>query len=141
MGRRSWSDAHVKAVRDGAADKLSMGDVARLIGKSRNSVASKAHQLGVVFNSQPELTQRLRAPRVAKPQPKPVVAVPEPASPPESSLGVTIEALGDRMCRWPDPGEGRALTYCGHQTEGPRRPYCAAHARAQRSAVQPTWKP
>lgn len=66
----------------------------------------------------------------SKPLPKPV----EDGAP--IPLGLSIEALSDRTCRWPVSGEGISILFCGHHpADG--HVYCIEHChRAYQKPIE-----
>ena len=97
---------------------LKMGDI------SRNSVIGRAARLGLKFNAIQTRNATSFNPSYVRPvKPKPV---PPPLPEAPVSHGLTIEALSDKVCRWPE-GFGPVYSFCGHGIK-PSSPYCVFHS-------------
>jgi GcrA cell cycle regulator len=123
-----------------AVEGYSMGQVARMLGKTRSQIAGYAFRhlntRGIYFKSninQHSGIQKEKPARVLNHRPprsrisRPIPVEPEPLQPP---LRIQVEELKPRSCRWPfgDPGASD-FGFCGHETHAPGQSYCAHHQR------------
>jgi hypothetical protein len=121
--QRAWTPERDEQLRQHVADRRSATEAATLIGVTRNSAIGRASRIGLQFKSEKPQTlnfsMRHTRPKTA-PKPVPVSA---PDAPP--SLDLSIEALSDATCRYPE-GNAAPYSYCGQATR-PSSPYCQHH--------------
>ncbi len=128
----TWDDARVAELKRLHAEGHSASAIAQLLGlNSRNVVCGKLHRLGLSKERAPDPRKASPVlPMTAAPRQEPPRAeAPTPPVPPPPSLRlVTIDDLGNAMCRWPvgDPSTSD-FRYCGG-TALTGRPYCEHHA-------------
>ena len=133
MERNDWSAEQVETLRKHRSDGLSAGQIARIIGRSRNAVLGKVSRLRLdkldTHKCQwPNGAQK----RKRKPTPPKHKAVElEPLLPEIEFLldgqRVTILTLTDRMCHFPI-GDGADMYFCAHGVK-PGSRYCHTHWR------------
>lgn len=147
----------IEALRAAAARGESMGDVAKALGRTRNSVVGLAYREGIKFQSR-GYTPKPPGARVPRPSPEELEAaraaeglrprvvrrykqtfverelrVPRAASGagaggPVESKGVHLGDLGVSDCRWPLWGDGKpTFWYCGN--DAGQEVYCEGHRR------------
>lgn len=129
--RGNWSPDRIAELKELDAKGLSISQIARQMGVSRNVIAGARHRLGL---SRPEKSPIKRAPGRQRDGHKtavlPMVEVPtrlSAASGPGAGVGMADLLAG--QCRWPLWENGEAATFrcCGADVE-PGRPYCSEHA-------------
>jgi len=147
----SWTDERVELLKKLWSEGLSASQIAgQLGGVTRNAVIGKVHRLSLSGRAKPVSSSprprkvRTGAPHRparhyisgntalkthASPAPVPIedIVVPIP-------LNVSLLALNDQMCKWPngDPGS-ETFGFCGHPNWN-GLPYCEYHSRV---AYQP----
>lgn len=148
---RSWTEEDDGELRRLLADGQSASMIGAAVGRSRNSVISRVHRLGLASGRVSVITawsERKRGPnkrRMEHSAKTPVLAAPPPkieAAPPAavaSEVPVTPPApsrklvsfwqLTDRKCKWPlgTPGEP-GFGFCG-RPRWESSPYCGEHCR------------
>jgi hypothetical protein len=130
MIRNDWTQAEIETLSKHRAEGLSAGSIAKIIGRSRNSVLGKVMRLGLE-KLDPHKCQYPNG-RTAKRNrypPKPKIIVVEPVLP-ETELRlngkkITIGTIERGMCRFPH-GDGAKMWFCGHPIDAPS-PYCGFH--------------
>ncbi|MCP4382314.1 MAG: GcrA cell cycle regulator [Hyphomicrobiales bacterium] len=148
----SWTDERVELLKKLWAEGLSASQIAQQLGGvTRNAVIGKVHRLNLSGRAKPaSTTPRPRKARSASPH-RPartfvagntalkVHAAPTPRRAPvlapiedlvvPISKEVSLLALNEQMCKWPngDPGT-EDFHFCGHRNFN-NLPYCEYHAR------------
>lgn len=162
--KSTWTGERIDELRVLYAQGLSCSQIAAKLGGglTRNSVIGKIHRLGLQRRGPTPSPQR--AERIVRPQrskrfrdeqpsaPKrersdvPVPPSPPPAEPavPSGAVGVEMDGLTRRTCRWPlwaHPDE-QPKFYCGDPSADldDDRPYCPYHSNVVRSGYQPRGK-
>ena len=123
----NWTDDRVSLLKQLWGEGKTAAEIAKALGEgvTRNAVIGKAHRLKLSTRVSP-IQQNTKKPKIevqkVKPQ-KPKVDVKF------KGKGVKLEALKDRMCRWPigDP-QDENFVFCGCEAV-PGLPYCAEHAK------------
>jgi GcrA cell cycle regulator len=155
-GAGKWTEADDLTLKRMWEDGETSSSIGRAIGKSKNSVISRAHRLLLPARPSPikaarPLPARPSPIKAARPRPKTVfkrkaahhsanlakarTAMPPIRLPPVPHVemldgkGVAPADLKSRHCQWPhgDPGDA-AFRFCGQPPIG-TRPYCEAHCR------------
>lgn len=133
-----WSEDEDATLRRMAADRRSSRQIAAVVKRSRNSVISRAHRLGVALEGGPGGAPRSAWPRRSRREvaaarardpgpPLPATRSVAPArkwvgEPPETR-DVPLLEVTDRACRWPTDS-GLA---CGRSVDGTGSRYCDYH--------------
>lgn len=134
MGTTTWTPAENDKLRELWEAGMSSAEIGRQIGKTKNSVVSRAHRIGL--SSRPSPIKRdasgLKAPlprggkttTVVRRKPAPRKPLPKPTAP---EIGDGVEGVGGKLgcCQWivGEPA-GTRTRYCGRPSSGP---WCAAH--------------
>lgn len=144
-----WCVANEEILRVHAANSnLSMSQIGRMMGFSKNAIIGKLRRLGIERDYTPNLT-RARKARSRRPKAPKIIPIPPPArnthdfvfgaghpfgleTAPAIAESVTTDGLricdpGFRGCRWPLSGEMADRRFCCVETDG--QVYCAKHAR------------
>lgn len=142
-----WSEFQLGRLGDMWAAGVSASEIGAEIGKSRSAVLGKVRRINLPFRvtlkrlpagfpAKPKkprkfhMTARRRAAvhvdaSIPLPKPEPVDLGPDVWAPIPGTRPVTMEALGNGMCRWPI-GEGRPFLFCGCEAVDGRS-YCPSH--------------
>lgn len=153
-----WTPERIATLRE-FAGKISGGEIANIIGATRNMIIGKMRRLGLVGRApavtdtskrthrrktpfrKPEAADEVpekRAPHPWRPEPKEINPPREAAeaSLPASGmgLGIDIMELTNDTCRWPlwaDRGPVERHIYCGDPVDRSKVecPYCAIHRK------------
>jgi len=127
-----WTDERVDELKA----RLSRGESGTEIcvamqAISRNAVVGKAYRLKLVRPANFEVVKSARVRRPANPRPrirKKVLRMADEPATPVFADPKDFMQLRTRDCRFPGPGSGMDMLYCGAPAlEG--RPYCLAHCR------------
>ena len=114
-----WTDERLAELKKLWSEGLSISQIGEALGVSRNSIAGKAHRMGL-----PKRPSPITAPRVARSKPVEV-------APPSRDLPLRMELRqlewSRSKCCWPtgDPRKVGFL-FCGDAIV-PGKPYCLKH--------------
>lgn len=130
MQNNEWTDPEIATLRSHRAEGMSAGGIAKLLGRTRNSVLGKVNRLSLE-KLDPHKCQFPNGRQTRKRSPpKPKLAALEPMLPDFELLvngeRVTIETVTSRMCRFP-LGSFPDFYFCAHPVAD-GKPYCAPHA-------------
>lgn len=116
-------------------DGLSASKAAAVMGVTRNTVSGQCFRRGIMFQQTQQGRPRLSPVRLPKPQPKPVVAIPEATL--ANGDFITMATLMKGMCKFPigDPKK-TGFHFCGNTTDKGRM-YCPQHHETCYGAPQP----
>lgn len=153
-----WTDERVDTLRKLYAEGKSCGQIAAVVGKSRNAVIGRVHRMGLPLRgptgpttdgvarrvkARQEARQRIAA--MPKPNPiKRVISTPavksdgyvaDPSLPLADAPLVTLMDLENHHCRWMHDDR-----FCGC-AKVPGTSYCEHHLRAAYTVYKPTGKP
>lgn len=113
-----WNDERLERLEKLWAEGLSISQIGEALGVSRNSIAGKAHRMGL-----PKRPSPISRPKVTKPE----LVVPE--MPNELPLRLELRQLewSRSKCCWPtgDPKKN-GFRFCGDLVV-PGKPYCLTH--------------
>jgi GcrA cell cycle regulator len=114
-----WTDERLAELKKLWSEGLSISQIGEALGVSRNSIAGKAHRMGL-----PKRPSPINTPKVARPKPV-EVAPPSPDLPLRMELR-QLEWSRSKCC-WPtgDPRKVGFL-FCGDAIV-PGKPYCLKH--------------
>jgi GcrA cell cycle regulator len=137
----TWTPERVALLKEGIDAGLTCGQMARMIGVSRNAVIGKVNRLGLsrfksatgglpgrtvgAQSARPKIVTQHRILKALLTEPQ----LPFAETPLDSANRCSLLELQHGHCRWPisDPGADD-FVFCGNkQVDG--LPYCAAHAR------------
>ena len=115
-----WTDDRLEGLKKLWSQGLSISQIGEALGVSRNSIAGKAHRMGL-----PKRPSPISRSKVAKPK----IVVPE--MPKELPLRLELRQLewSRSKCCWPtgDPKK-IGFVFCG-DTVVPGKPYCLPHCQ------------
>lgn len=128
-----WPESAIETLRQCCAQKMTYGQIGKLLGVGKNAAISKAKRLGLSNGNLPcgeGLTRNgsLGRPRKIRPV---MIVVPAP-EPPDMSMAINLldTSAYDRRCRyplWDEITDEASLTICGHKVEGETTNYCPFH--------------
>ncbi len=149
----SWTDERVELLKKLWSEGLSASQIAsQLGGVTRNAVIGKVHRLSLSGRAKPTSSnprpRKVRSASPHRPSPRHYVsgntalkthAHPAPRRMPAQvpledivvpiSMKVSLMALNDTMCKWPDGDPGTEnFHFCGHRNWN-SLPYCEYHSR------------
>lgn len=138
IARTTWTQQQDEIMLQMIKDGASYGDIAKAIGKSKNSVLGRAnrtkmnlqHPKAVEFsrrgNGKGRVDRKEHVYVMRNPAPvslvRRTIQSAPPVDPPRRHLGITFADLDRHHCRYP-LGEGEAMTFCGQQ-KMPDKSYC-----------------
>lgn len=112
--RTIWTPSQEKKAVDLCRLGLTMEEIARHFGVTKNAVVSKLHRLG-----ESKLDQIRKN---------------------KKEIGAfDLIGLGLNMCCWPHGDKEEGFYFCGRETVSPKKPYCQEHA--ERAYSKSKWKP
>ena len=114
-----WTDKRLAELKKLWSEGLSISQIGEALGVSRNSIAGKAHRIGLPKRPSPINTQKMA-------RPKPADVVP-PSSDLPLRMGLRQLEWSRNKCCWPtgDPRKTGFL-FCGDPIV-PGKPYCLKH--------------
>jgi len=113
-----WTDDRLEGLKKLWSEGLSISQIGEALGVSRNSIAGKAHRMGLPKRPSPISRSKVERPKVAAPE-----------MPKELPLRLELRQLNwsRNKCCWPtgDPKKNGFL-FCGEPVV-PGKPYCLKH--------------
>lgn len=139
-----WPEEQVARLKELIAERLTSGQIAKVLQTTRNAVIGKIHRMGLALisdeaakaHSRPAMPRTLR--RIAptkfvvvngqKQEERPME--PRKPKPDEPMLKLSLFDLEEHNCRWPleERGEYDLRLFCGRDASGSSS-YCAQHRR------------
>ncbi len=142
MPLAKWPLAQVETLRALAEAGKTSGQIAAIMGITRNAVIGAMHRRRIPLEKLPRISKRQRRPKPAKSLPAkipPGLPPPLPRSPPlqgRMGAGPAILALEAMHCQWPigDPTRDD-FHFCAEPRDPDNPPpYCPRHTKASRRA-------
>lgn len=117
MSDVAWPASKVAELREAWAKGFSLGQIARLLGKTRGGIAGKAARLRLHLQPFAILRRRLSPEAAASPR----------LLPPPTTTSEKVYALKRHECRWPfGDTHTPEFSFCC-APKAPGSPYCAEH--------------
>lgn len=131
-----WPEEQVARLKELIAERLTSGQIAKVLQTTRNAVIGKIHRLGLILIS--DEARKVRRPSAARKAPTKFVVTngqeipmePSKPKPAEPMRKLSLFELEESSCRFPleDRGEYDIRLFCGREV-AKSSSYCAQHHR------------
>lgn len=123
-----WSDDQVRQLRELWPTDKSCGQIAQMLGTTKNSVVGKSHRLHLPPRPSPiRPSTEPKAPQAPRSRKVTLAPLSAPAAPTPPPPGIPLRHVSG--CQWA-LNDGRPWRFCEAEREAPSSPYCAEHAVA-----------